>query len=164
MSAQRGHRLDARCSMLDARWCRNTKMFLLVKFMGHRLDDSALFHRLEVLHSTEGMRIEPSAAAGFSGPLWLNGDDLSCPVLVQPTLCGRLVTHWCQIVSIKNTWNWRDQRFKARQIQDANWPARLFILRPLENGFAVTPTEPPMEATTASLYHVGSTNSLPPKK
>jgi len=46
--------------------------------MGYRLDDSALFHHLEVLHSTEGMRIEPSTAAGFSGPLWLNGEALSC--------------------------------------------------------------------------------------
>lgn len=33
--------------------------------------DATLSQHLALLHATEGLRIEPSAAAGFSGPLWL---------------------------------------------------------------------------------------------
>lgn len=34
--------------------------------------DATLLQHLALLHDTEGLRIEPSAAAGFSGPLWLH--------------------------------------------------------------------------------------------
>jgi D-serine dehydratase len=40
--------------------------------------DQTLFEHLALLHAREGMRIEPSAAAGFSGPLQLRGHALAC--------------------------------------------------------------------------------------
>lgn len=40
--------------------------------------DQTLFEHLALLHASEGMRIEPSAAAGFSGPLQLRGHALAC--------------------------------------------------------------------------------------
>ena len=42
------------------------------------VEDQTLFEHLALLHATEGMRIEPSAAAGFSGPQHLRGDVLAC--------------------------------------------------------------------------------------
>nr|WP_315488113.1 D-serine ammonia-lyase [uncultured Rhodoferax sp.] len=42
------------------------------------VQDQTLFEHLVLLHRNEGMRIEPSAAAGFSGPLHLRGHALSC--------------------------------------------------------------------------------------
>ncbi|MES2581198.1 MAG: D-serine ammonia-lyase [Pseudomonadota bacterium] len=42
------------------------------------VQDQTLFEHLALLHATEGMRIEPSAAAGFSGPLQLRGHALAC--------------------------------------------------------------------------------------
>jgi D-serine dehydratase len=42
------------------------------------VQDDSLFEHLARLHRTEDMRIEPSAAAGFSGPLHLRGHALSC--------------------------------------------------------------------------------------
>ena len=41
--------------------------------------DQTLFDHLAMLMATEGMRIEPSAAAGFSGPRHLLGNALACP-------------------------------------------------------------------------------------
>jgi D-serine dehydratase len=41
--------------------------------------DATLFSHLKLLHATQGLCIEPSAAAGFSGPHWLQGDILACP-------------------------------------------------------------------------------------
>jgi len=41
--------------------------------------DRTLFEHLALLQATQGMRIEPSAAAGFSGPLHLRGSVLACP-------------------------------------------------------------------------------------
>jgi len=35
------------------------------------VEDSTLFRHLQILFSSHGIRIEPSAAAGFSGPQWL---------------------------------------------------------------------------------------------
>ena len=43
------------------------------------VEDSTLFKHLQLLHAAQGLRIEPSAAAGFSGPRWLQGDVLACP-------------------------------------------------------------------------------------
>ena len=40
--------------------------------------DDTMFEHLALLHDTEDMRIEPSAAAGFSGPQHLRGHTLSC--------------------------------------------------------------------------------------
>ena len=42
------------------------------------VQDHTLFVHLALLHATEGMRIEPSAAAGFSGPLRLQSHPLAC--------------------------------------------------------------------------------------
>lgn len=44
----------------------------------YTVEDSTLLQHLKWLYSTENMRIEPSAAAGFSGPAWLSEDALSC--------------------------------------------------------------------------------------
>jgi D-serine dehydratase len=44
------------------------------------VEDQTLFDHLALLRATEGMRIEPSAAAGFSGPAHLaDRADLACP-------------------------------------------------------------------------------------
>jgi D-serine dehydratase len=43
------------------------------------VEDSTLFRHLELLSRTQSLRIEPSAVAGFDGPLWLQGDALACP-------------------------------------------------------------------------------------
>jgi D-serine dehydratase len=42
------------------------------------VDDCTLFKHLKLLRSTQGLQIEPSAAAGFSGPAWLQGNALAC--------------------------------------------------------------------------------------
>jgi D-serine dehydratase len=42
------------------------------------VEDATLFKHLKLLHATQSLRIEPSAAAGFSGPLWLQNDILAC--------------------------------------------------------------------------------------
>ncbi len=42
------------------------------------VEDATLFKHLDMLRSTQGLRIEPSAAAGFSGPQWLKDDVLAC--------------------------------------------------------------------------------------
>ena len=42
------------------------------------LKDHTLLEHLALLHATEGMRVEPSAAAGFSGPLHLRSHPLAC--------------------------------------------------------------------------------------
>ena len=42
------------------------------------VQDDTMFEHLALLHDTEDMRIEPSAAAGFSGPQHLRGLALSC--------------------------------------------------------------------------------------
>jgi D-serine dehydratase len=42
------------------------------------VQDQTLFQHLALLHDTEAMRIEPSAAAGFSGPHHLRGNTLTC--------------------------------------------------------------------------------------
>jgi D-serine dehydratase len=41
------------------------------------VQDQTLFDHLRLLHTSEGMRIEPSAAAGFSGPLHLRNHALA---------------------------------------------------------------------------------------
>ena len=43
------------------------------------VDDQTLFDHLALVLATEGLRIEPSAAAGFSGPGHLRASALSCP-------------------------------------------------------------------------------------
>jgi D-serine dehydratase len=43
------------------------------------VQDSTLFEHLRLLRETEGLQIEPSAAAGFSGPQWLQDNFLACP-------------------------------------------------------------------------------------
>ena len=43
------------------------------------VEDQTLFDHLAQLMATEGMRIEPSASAGFSGPGHLDGSALACP-------------------------------------------------------------------------------------
>jgi D-serine dehydratase len=43
------------------------------------VEDPTLFEHLALLLATEGLRIEPSAAAGFSGPKHLGDRALSCP-------------------------------------------------------------------------------------
>ena len=40
------------------------------------VQDRTMFEHLALLFKTEGLRIEPSAAAGFSGPAWLQGNAL----------------------------------------------------------------------------------------
>jgi D-serine dehydratase len=42
------------------------------------VEDQTLFEHLALLHASEGMRIEPSAAAGFSGPVHLRDHALAC--------------------------------------------------------------------------------------
>jgi D-serine dehydratase len=43
------------------------------------VEDQTLFDHLALILATEGLRIEPSAAAGFSGPGHLRGSALACP-------------------------------------------------------------------------------------
>jgi D-serine dehydratase len=43
------------------------------------VEDDTLFTHLALLNKTEGLRIEPSAAAGFSGPGFLHSSALACP-------------------------------------------------------------------------------------
>jgi D-serine dehydratase len=43
------------------------------------VEDQTLFDHLALANSTEGMRIEPSAAVGFSGPGHVGGSALACP-------------------------------------------------------------------------------------
>jgi D-serine dehydratase len=43
------------------------------------VEDSTLFEHLGLLGKTQGLQIEPSAAAGFSGPQWLKDDVLTNP-------------------------------------------------------------------------------------
>jgi len=43
------------------------------------VDDDTLFKHLALLQETQGQRIEPSAAAGFSGPGLLRASALACP-------------------------------------------------------------------------------------
>jgi D-serine dehydratase len=43
------------------------------------VEDQTLFDHLALLLALEGLRIEPSAAAGFSGPGHLRGSTLACP-------------------------------------------------------------------------------------
>lgn len=43
------------------------------------VEDSTLFKHLTLLQATQGLGIEPSAVAGFSGPLWLQNDVSACP-------------------------------------------------------------------------------------
>jgi D-serine dehydratase len=43
------------------------------------VEDATLFEHLRLLRKTQGLQIEPSAAAGFGGPLWLKEDLLACP-------------------------------------------------------------------------------------
>lgn len=43
------------------------------------VEDATLFEHLGLLRKTQGLHIEPSAAAGFGGPLWLKEDLLACP-------------------------------------------------------------------------------------
>lgn len=42
------------------------------------VEDQTLFEHLALLHATQGMKIEPSAASGFSGPLHLRNHALAC--------------------------------------------------------------------------------------
>jgi len=41
------------------------------------VEDATLIKNLKLLHQSEGIQIEPSAAAGFSGPVWLRGNPLA---------------------------------------------------------------------------------------
>ncbi len=43
------------------------------------VEDDTLFTHLALLQETQGLRIEPSAAAGFSGPGFLQSGALACP-------------------------------------------------------------------------------------
>jgi D-serine dehydratase len=43
------------------------------------VEDQTLFDHLALVLSTEGLRIEPSAAAGFSGPGQVKASALACP-------------------------------------------------------------------------------------
>jgi D-serine dehydratase len=43
------------------------------------VEDQTLFDHLALAMATEGLRMEPSAAAGFSGPGHLRGSALACP-------------------------------------------------------------------------------------
>jgi D-serine dehydratase len=43
------------------------------------VEDQTLFDHLALVHHTEGLRIEPSAAAGFSGPAYLRDSPLAVP-------------------------------------------------------------------------------------
>jgi D-serine dehydratase len=45
----------------------------------YTVEDGTLFEQLKLLRSTQGLQIEPSAAAGFRGPAWLQGDAIACP-------------------------------------------------------------------------------------
>ncbi len=49
----------------------------------YTVEDATLFRHLKLLQANQGLRIEPSAAAGFSGPLWLQNDILACPGAIQ---------------------------------------------------------------------------------
>lgn len=42
------------------------------------VEDQTLFSHLAMLLRSEGLRIEPSAAAGFSGPMCVQGSPLAC--------------------------------------------------------------------------------------
>jgi D-serine dehydratase len=43
------------------------------------VNDATLFKHLGLLHNTQGIQIEPSAAAGFSGPVWVQHEVLARP-------------------------------------------------------------------------------------
>ena len=52
--------------------------------------DEALFEDLYLLERSEGLRIEPSAAAGFRGPDWVTGSDAGREYLEKHGLAGRM--------------------------------------------------------------------------
>lgn len=52
--------------------------------------DEALFEGLHILNRTEGLRIEPSAAAGFRGPVWLLRSDAGQSYLRQHGLMDHM--------------------------------------------------------------------------
>lgn len=54
------------------------------------VEDAALFGYLQRLHAREGLRIEPSAAAGFPGPRWLEHSDAGREYLASHGLGPRL--------------------------------------------------------------------------
>lgn len=43
------------------------------------VEDQTLFEHLAMAHATEGLRLEPSAAAGFGGPGWVSGQMTTGP-------------------------------------------------------------------------------------
>jgi D-serine dehydratase len=52
--------------------------------------DETLFEDLYLLERSEGLRIEPSAAAGFRGPNWVMGSDAGWEYLGRHDLLGRM--------------------------------------------------------------------------
>jgi D-serine dehydratase len=52
--------------------------------------DETLLAQLALVHETEGLRIEPSAAAGFGGPGWLLGSDVGRDYLDRNGLSGHM--------------------------------------------------------------------------
>lgn len=50
--------------------------------------DESLFRDLYTLYQTESLKIEPSAAAGFTGPDWLLNSERGNSYLTQHQLCG----------------------------------------------------------------------------
>ncbi|MBU3594547.1 D-serine ammonia-lyase [Polynucleobacter sp. 71A-WALBACH] len=62
-----------RASLLAAQAMRNIVAGV------YTVDDQTMFDDLARLHRSEGLDIEPSAAAGFAGPLWLKGGPLCIP-------------------------------------------------------------------------------------
>jgi D-serine dehydratase len=59
------------------------------------VEDDTLFHHLHLAAQTEQLRIEPSAAAGFSGPAALQHSDAGQQYLAQHGLqgCMHQATH-----------------------------------------------------------------------
>ncbi len=43
------------------------------------VEDSTLFSHLKLLRSSQNLKVEPSAAAGFSGPMWVKEGDIAGP-------------------------------------------------------------------------------------
>ena len=52
--------------------------------------DETLFEDLYLLERSQGLRIEPSAAAGFRGPEWVMGSDMGREYLEKHDLVGRI--------------------------------------------------------------------------
>jgi D-serine dehydratase len=84
--------------------------------------DAHLFEDLYVLEQTEALRIEPSAAAGFRGPLWTLESESGRQYLADHDLVDRLdnATHilWTTGGAFVPEWEYQQFHERGRQIRN----------------------------------------------